>query len=131
VISRSAIIKIDWTYATTLVARMCLSTIFLISGLGKLLSPAATIAEIQAAGLPFPELGLGLAAGIELLGGTAVLTGFKLRWAAGILAAFTVVTAIFFHSSFADPNQLMHFLKNVAIAGGLLHVTVATRETGG
>ena len=92
---RSALVNFDWTYAATLVARLCLSAVFLISGLGKLLSPAATIAEIAAVGLPLPELGLALAAGIELLGGTALLAGFKVSWAAGILAAFSVATAIF------------------------------------
>jgi len=38
------------------------------------------------------------------------------------MAAFTLVTALVFHSQFADQNQLIHFLKNVAIAGGLLQV---------
>lgn len=129
-VSRSQTIAFDWTHAATLAGRACLSAIFLISGLGKLMAPEATVAGIASVGLPFPDLGLALAVGIELLCGAALLVGFRVRWAASILAAFTVVTAIFFHSSFADPNQFTHFLKNVAITGGLLHAIVLQRDTG-
>jgi putative oxidoreductase len=123
-VAKRTTLSLDWTRPTRLLGRLCLSAIFLISGVGKLLSPAATVAEIRSAGLPFPELGFVLALGIELLCGGALPAGFKLRWTASILAAFTLFTALFFHSSFADPNQLTHFLKNVAITGGLLHVVV-------
>jgi putative oxidoreductase len=57
-----------------------------------------------------------------LLCGVALLAGFRVRWAASILASFTVATV--FHSNFADPNQFTHFLKNVAMTGGLLYVIV-------
>jgi putative oxidoreductase len=123
-VSSTAAIRLDWTHTAMLVGRLCISAIFLFSGVGKLMAPAATIAGIQSVGLPFPELGLALAVGVELLCGAALLTGFKVRWAASILAAFSIATAIFFHSAFADPNQVTHFLKNVAITGGLLHVIV-------
>ncbi len=106
---------IEWGLTATLVGRICLSAIFLFSGVGKALAPAATIDAIASAGLPLPSLGYALAIAIELLGGAALLAGYKLRWTAGILAAFTLATALIFHSAFADPNQLTHFLKNVAI----------------
>jgi putative oxidoreductase len=124
----SAAFKLDWTDVATLVGRLCISALFLISGVGKLLAPEATITAIESAGLPLPSLGLALAIGVELLGGGALLLGLKVRWAASILAAFTVATAIFFHSAFADPTQFTHFLKNVAITGGLLHVIVLGRS---
>ena len=41
---------------------------------------------------------------------------------AGVLAAFTVVAALVFHRALGDPNQFVHFMKDLAIAGGLLHV---------
>jgi putative oxidoreductase len=123
--SSGALPSFDRTRAVLIVSRLCLSAIFLISGAGKLMAPAATIAEIKSVGLPFPALAFGLAAAIELLCGAALLIGFKLRWTASILAVFAIATAVFFHSNFADPNQFTHFLKNIAIAGGLLHV--ATR----
>jgi putative oxidoreductase len=130
-ISRSAVLKLKWMSSASIAGRLCLSAIFLVSGAGKLMSPQATIAEIQSAGLPLPTLGLVLATAIELLCGIALLFGFRVRWTAAILAAFTMTTAIFFHSAFADPNQFTHFLKNVAITGGLLQAVVlgdATRR---
>ena len=39
-----------------------------------------------------------------------------------VIAIFTLATALFFHNNFADQNQMIHFLKNVAIVGGLLQV---------
>jgi putative oxidoreductase len=128
--STSAVIKRDWSHVTMLVGRLCISAIFLISGVGKLMAPAATIAEIESVGLPFPGLGLVVAVAIELLGGLAFLAGFRVRWTASILAVFTVVAAIFFHSAFGDPNQFTHFLKNVAMTGGLLHVIVLGQYSG-
>jgi putative oxidoreductase len=77
---------------------------------------------IQAAGLPAPMLALGVATAIELLGGLALLLGFRTRIAAAILAIFSVVTALAFHTHFADQNQFIHFFKNLAMAGGLLQI---------
>lgn len=121
-------IKSDWTRLTQLTARACLSAIFLISGIGKVLAPAGTVAAIEAAGLPFPSIGLALAITVELLCGGALFLGIKLRWSASILAVFALTTAVFFHSDFADSNQFTHFLKNIAIAGGLLNVIVLGRS---
>jgi putative oxidoreductase len=121
-------VKFDWPHAAAFVARLCLSTIFMVSGIGKLMSPVATIGEIRSAGLPLPELGLAVAAAIELLCGGALLIGYRVRWAASILAIFSVATAVFFHASFADPNQFTHFLKNIAIAGGLLQVVIQEKS---
>ena len=123
-VSAGTVLKPDRIQTATFVGRLCLSAIFLVSGVGKVISPQSGIAAIQSLGLPFPAVGLALAAAIELLCGTALLFGLQLRWTASILAIFTILTATFFHSSFADPNQLTHFLKNVAITGGLLHVIV-------
>lgn len=129
-VSTTATARFDWTHATALAGRVCLSAIFLISGVGKLTSPQATIDAIASVGLPFPGLGLVLAIGVELLCGAALAIGFKVRWAAGLLAAFTVITAVFFHSAFADPNQFTHFLKNIAITGGLLYVIAPGKYAG-
>ncbi|WP_449424895.1 DoxX family protein [Rhodanobacter lindaniclasticus] len=57
---------------------------------------------------------------IELGGGLALLAGFKTRWVAAVMAAFTVGSALIAHTHFADPNQAINFLKNLSIAGGLL-----------
>ena len=102
--------------------RLLLAILFLLSGLSKLAAPAATIGYIASAGPPFPVLGYGIALAAELGGGLLLLTGFHARIAAAIMAAFTIAAAVAFHSNFADQNEMIHFLKNVALAGGLLQV---------
>ncbi len=57
---------------------------------------------------------------LELLGGIAIIIGYKTRLAAYALAAFTIVAAVVFHRNFADQMQMIMFLKDVSIAGGLL-----------
>lgn len=104
------------------VGRLLLGAIFLISVLGKIQAPAGTIGYIASAGLPFPQIGYALAVLIELVGGLALLVGFRTRIAAGALAIFSLAAAAGFHSNLADMNQFIHFFKNVAIAGGLLQV---------
>jgi putative oxidoreductase len=105
-----------------LTGRVLLAAIFVMSGLGKVAAPAATLAYMKAAGLPLAPLGLAGAALIELGGGIALILGYRTRLVGSVLAAFAIVTALIFHSAFADQNQLIHFFKNVAMAGGLLQV---------
>ncbi|QDF37494.1 DoxX family protein [Bradyrhizobium symbiodeficiens] len=105
-----------------LVGRVFLSAIFLLSGIGKLTTPEVTTGYIASAGLPFPWVGLAIAVVIEIGGSIALILGYQTRIAAVILAVFTLATAFAFHNQFADQNQFIHFLKNVAIAGGLLQV---------
>jgi putative oxidoreductase len=105
-----------------LVGRTLLSAIFLISGLGKLAAPAATIGYIASAGIPFPQIGLAIAIGTELLGGLALVAGFHTRAVAGLLGVFCLATALLFHTHFGDQNQFIHFFKNIAMAGGMLQV---------
>jgi putative oxidoreductase len=108
--------------AIPFVGRALLSAIFLVSVVGKLQAPAATIGFIASAGLPFPPLAYAVAVLIELVGGLALLVGFQTRTAAGALAIFSLATAVGFHSNLADLNQFIHFFKNVAMTGGLLQV---------
>jgi len=109
------------TYTPT-VGRLLLAAIFLVSGVGKLLNPGGTIGYISAVGLPLPELGYAIAVIVEIVGGLLLIAGYRTRIVAVALAVFTIAATIFFHSNFADQNQFIHFLKNVAIVGGLLQV---------
>ena len=102
--------------------RILMATIFVFSGIGKLFHPAATIGYIQSSGLPFATLGLVLAIAVELGGGTMLALGLKTRWVAAALALFSIVTGVAFHGAIGDQNQLIHLLKNIAMAGGLLQV---------
>jgi putative oxidoreductase len=104
------------------VGRIALALIFILSGMGKLAALGATKAYIQSTGLPLPDVALSGAIAIELLGGLALMIGLRTRLAALVLAGFSILTAMVFHNQFADQNQMIHFLKNVAIAGGLLQV---------
>ncbi|KAA0892539.1 DoxX family protein [Pusillimonas sp. ANT_WB101] len=105
-------------------ARVLLALLFVVSAFGKLAAPAATKAYIVSVGLPSPDLAYLAALFIELGLGMALLVGYRTRVVATLLAIFTVITAFVFHAQFADPNQMTHFLKNIAIAGGLLQVAV-------
>jgi putative oxidoreductase len=102
--------------------RVLLSAIFLVSGAGKLAAPAATLATIQAAGLPLPPASYAAATLVEIVGGLLLIAGYRARLVALVLAAFAVATALTFHTAVTDPNQMFHFLKNLAMAGGLLQV---------
>jgi putative oxidoreductase len=77
---------------------------------------------IDAAGLPFPPLAYAAAVAVELGGGVLLILGYRVRLAALALAVFSLATAVSFHANFADQNQMINFLKNVMIAGGLLQI---------
>lgn len=105
-----------------LTGRVLLSAIFLLSGVSKISAPAGMIGYIEAVGLPFPALALALAILIEVVGGIALILGYRTRLAAAGLAVFSVATALAFHNQLGDQNQFIHFFKNIAMAGGLLQV---------
>ena len=106
----------------SLVGRVLLSAIYVISGFSKLAAPTAIIGYIASAGLPFAPLGLAIAAVVEILGGAALILGYRTRIVAAVLAAFTVATALAFHNNLADQGQFIHFFKNIAMTGGLLQI---------
>lgn len=110
--------------ALALLARVLLAAIFLLSGVAKLADPAGTAAYVASAGLPAPQLAAWGAALLETLGGLALLSGYRARSAALALAGFSVVAALLFHNQLADQNQMIHFLKNLAIAGGLVQLAI-------
>ncbi|HZN23635.1 MAG TPA: DoxX family protein [Burkholderiales bacterium] len=99
-------------------SRVLLAHIFVISGWSKIAGYAGTQAYMTSVGLPGALLPLVIA--LELLGGVALIVGFHTRWAALALAAFSIVAALIFHNNFADQMQMIAFMKNLAIAGGLL-----------
>ncbi|WP_086741173.1 DoxX family membrane protein [Erythrobacter colymbi] len=102
--------------------RLLLSLIFLLSGVSKATDPTGTMAYIAAViGIDplLPYIGSTV---IELLFGLLLLAGYRTRMAAAVLSAFAVAAALLFHSDLADQNQMIHFLKNIAIAGGLLQI---------
>jgi putative oxidoreductase len=105
-----------------LAGRILMAAIFVMSGIGKIANPSGTLGYINAMGLPFPELALAGAIGIEVVGGLLLIAGLYTRPVALALAAFSIVTGLVFHSAIADQNQMIHLMKNLAMAGGLLQI---------
>ena len=110
------------TSALAATGRLFLASLFVLSGLSKIAAPVMTQAYIASAGLPVPMLVYAAAILVEVGGGVLLLIGYQARIVALALTAFTLVAAVAFHANFGDQNQMIHFLKNVAIAGGLLQV---------
>jgi putative oxidoreductase len=108
--------------SVALTGRILMGVLFFMSGLSKIAAPAATQGFIAAVGLPFPEISYFGALTLEVVGSVLLITGFHVRAVAIGMAIFTFATALFFHKNFADQNQMIHFMKNFAIIGGLLQV---------
>jgi putative oxidoreductase len=103
-------------------ARVLMAQMFLLAGASKLGRMTETQAYMEHMGVPGILLPLVILT--EVVGGIALLVGFRVRFAAFVLAAFTLLSAFIFHRNFADQSQLINFMKNLAITGGLLMFVV-------
>jgi len=115
--------RFDLTAATQLAGRALMSTIFIVAGYGKIGAYAGTQAYMESMGVSGALLPLVIV--LELGGGLALLLGFQARIAALLLAGFSIASALIFHIDLADQTQQIMFLKNLAMAGGLLYVAVS------
>jgi putative oxidoreductase len=106
----------------SLTGRLLIGLPLAMSGLDKLAANGPTTAMIIAAGLPLPPLAYAVAVALEFGGGLLLIAGYQVRPVAIALALFCFATAISFHNNFADKNQMIHFLKNVMMAAGLLQI---------
>ena len=104
------------------IGRILVGSIFAMSGLTKIPAYAATTGMIQAAGLPLAPLGAAVAVAVETGLGMLLLLGWRARPVAAALVLWCILTAVIFHRKFADQNMMIHFLKNLMIAGGLLQI---------
>jgi putative oxidoreductase len=111
------------TTAFSAIGRLLIAAVFILSGLSKIAAPTVTQGYIASVGLPAPLLGYVIAIVVEVGGGVLLLVGYQARIVSLVVAAFTLATALFFHNNFADQNQMIHFLKNIAMIGGLLQIT--------
>ena len=101
-----------------LAARLLLVTMFILSGFTKISGYEGTQQYMQSMGVPGAMLPLVIA--LEIGGGLAVAVGFGTRLVAFLLAGFTMLATLVFHSNLADQVQMLFFLKNLGIAGGFL-----------
>jgi putative oxidoreductase len=114
----------DWA---SLIGRVGIAVLFLWAGYGKLAHMDGNVGYMKAYGIPAADLLIWPALLAELIGGALILVGWKARWAALALALFTIPATFIFHAYWGVPadqvmNQQIHFMKNLAILGGLLSV---------
>lgn len=98
--------------------RIMLALIFILAGIGKVMDPSGTSGYMESMGVPSVLLWPTVA--LEIFGGIAIAVGYRTAIAAVALALFSIAAAVLFHSNFADKMQITLFLKNIAMAGGLL-----------
>ncbi len=101
-----------------LMGRVFISAIFLMAGVSKITAYEGTQGYMDLMGVPAFLLPLVIIT--ELLGGFAILVGYKTKMVAFLLAGFSLLSALLFHFDFSDQVQSIMFMKNVAIAGGFL-----------
>jgi len=104
------------------VGRVLIAFMFVMSGLNKINNYGNTAGWMDAMGVPGSLLPIVIV--LEVLGGAAIMIGWQTRIAAILFAAFSVMSAAIFHADFSDQNQMIHFMKNVSIAGGFLFLIV-------
>lgn len=109
----------------SLLGRLLFAMLFLPAGWGKLTNFAGSVGYTASGGIPMPEVATAVALVIEIGGSLVLIFGLGTRWAALVLAFFTLVASFFFHNYWGVPaeqvmmQQLM-FFKNMAVVGGLL-----------
>ena len=109
----------DWV---GLLGRVLMSAIFLRAGFGKATAPAATVAMFSHLGLPLPGAAYAVALAIELGAAALFLIGYRTRLVGLVLAVWCIATAMTAHYHPGDAGQMIHFWKNVCMAGGFLLV---------
>lgn len=105
---------------TNLTGRILLALIFLMAGLNKIGGYAGTQGYMESHGVPGALLPLVIL--VEVGGALALIVGWQTRIAAWALAGFTLLAGLLFHNDFGNQMQLIMFMKNLAITGGLLVV---------
>jgi putative oxidoreductase len=110
---------------TPLFGRILMSVIFIMSGLQKFGMFSMMTGYAAAKGLPMPAVAIGAAATIEVLGGFFILAGFQTKPAAWVVFLFLIPTTLLFHNFWTMAgmermDNMAHFMKNLAIMGGLL-----------
>jgi putative oxidoreductase len=105
-----------------LLGRILIAALFVPEGFQKLTGFQAAVQYAASAHMPAPSLAIAAAILIELGCGLLLLIGFKARFAAAAIALFSVTAALFFHNDFSNVDAQIHFMKNLAIAGGLLQI---------
>jgi putative oxidoreductase len=102
--------------------RFFLAIMFFISGITKISQYAGTQGYMEAMGVSGALLPLVIL--VEVMGGLAIILGWKTKYAAIALTGFSILSAILFHADFSNQAEMTNFMKNIAIAGGFLTLFV-------
>jgi putative oxidoreductase len=114
-------LRMEWLKAfAMLIGRIVLVLIFLKSGIGKIENFAGTAQYMAKAGMPYTTFFLLGAIFIEIVCSTSVILGFLTRLGTLLLLLFLIPTTLIFHGNLADHGQMIHFMKNLSMLGGLL-----------
>ena len=105
-----------------LIGRILLGLIFVMSGINKMSGFEGTQQYMASQGMPMTSFFLVGAIAVEIFGGLSVILGVKARWGAAALFAFLIPATLIFHTNFGNQTQMIMFLKNLSIMGGLLFV---------
>ena len=105
-----------------LVARLMISSIFLFSGVNKIFNYDGTVGWMESFGVP--GLLLVPAIIIEIIFPLLLIFGYKTKIAASGLMLFSLMTAFIFHFDFSNQMQIIAFLKNIGLAGGMLFLII-------
>lgn len=115
VVVKNIVTKPSEDTVVTLIGRILLAYIFIVSGFGKITAYSATVGYMEAMGVSGALLPLTIL--VEFGGGLALLFGFQTRFAAFGLGVFSILTAFLFHGT-ADQASAINFMKNISMAGG-------------
>jgi putative oxidoreductase len=123
-LSRAVESRREWIGKALLMplGRVLMSSLFIWDGINMLLNPSGTSRYFASVHVPLPDVAVWFAMPVHLLGGLALLVGFYSRWAAALLAFVCLGTAFGVHLPAGDPDDMIHFYKNLAMTGGLLFV---------
>jgi putative oxidoreductase len=103
----------------TLIARVLTSLIFIAAGITQIFDPKATLHEIRGDHLPLADFFYVVSTAVLLIGALSIVVGWQTRWGAAALLVFIVPATFLFHLR-SDQNDLELFLRDLAIAGGLI-----------
>ena len=103
-------------------ARLLMSSLFIWDGLLQLRNPSGTAQFFARVHVPVPDLAIWISIPVHLIGGLALLLSFRTRWAAALLTLVCLGTAFGVHLPEGDAENMIHFYKNLVMAGGFIYV---------
>lgn len=103
-------------------ARLLMASLFIWEGILQLRNPGGTVKYFASVHVPVPDVAVWISIAIHLLGGLAVLVGYKTRWAAAVLILVCLGTAFGVHLPIGDTANMLHFYKNLVMAGGFIYM---------